>query len=400
MPLDVRVLDVTLASPEQMVFLEDQDYTSMSACPVCGKSDASFLLADVRQNGSTSLESAFCRDCEHRYFRKFPNLAWYQRYYAGDWDQGQGASRLAAQMRRWPGTRQLWRWLKERRDGVDERALHLFPFLLGVAEDDGVYFRGRSDVTKILEIGCGYGTTLREFQKRGFQVMGTEASPYRAQYCRDLGLPITECPIDDFGPLAPHGPFDLAYSAHVLEHIADPGEHLRKLAPLIRDGGYLYIQVPHVTLGEFFVSRSHSAVHCQCFSPRSLALLLSAHGFVPIRMQIDWNIHVLAQKASAHPALTFANTADPAQQIHELFGALAGEQGTRLRLAWDHAYIRVSRVTDGAVIYQRQLAFDIYPQNLVHTMEFTFTAGSRDSVFPVHFLYENHPRPPMWVKQT
>ncbi len=398
MSLDVRVLDVALNAPEQLVFLEEQDYASASACPVCGRSDASFLLADVRQNGSTSLESAFCRACEHRYFWKLPSSEWYQRYYSNGWDQGRQASRLAARLRRWPATRPLWRWLKEISSGADARAVQLFPFLLGVAQDDGIYFRKRSDVTKILEIGCGYGGTLREFQKRGFQVLGTEASPHRAQYCRDLGLPIIETLIDETRALEPYGPFDVAYSAHVLEHIEDPGAHLRHLAPLIRDGGYVYIQVPHVTLGEFFVARSHSAVHCHCFSPRSLALLLSANGFVPIRMQIDWNIHVLAQKSSARQALTFANTADPTQQIDELFGALASEQGVRLRLTWDHAYIRVVRLSDGRVVYERRLAFDIYPMAFTHTMDFSFTAD--DVAFPVHFLYENHPRPPMWIKQS
>lgn len=42
-------------------------------CPICGRADESVLLAEVWSAGRTSLESAYCSRCEHRYFRKLPS---------------------------------------------------------------------------------------------------------------------------------------------------------------------------------------------------------------------------------------------------------------------------------------------------------------------------------------
>ena len=222
----------------------------------------------------------------------------------------------------------------------------IFPFLVGVVESSGFY-QPQPDVNRILEVGCGYGTVLDVFRRKGFTAVGTEASPTRAQSCRARGLNVFDCPTDNFDPIQHLAPFDLAYSIHVLEHIVDPGPHIRNLAALIRDGGYLYIQVPHLMYEVNVVHRCHSAVHCNSFSPRSLALLLQQHGFAVLRIQADNNIHILARKTSA---LTSAfttlqahrNTADPAGFL-DLFQALASDAGTPLRLTWDHAYFTITR---------------------------------------------------------
>ena len=55
----------------------------------------------------------------------------------------------------------------------------MFPFLTGVVESTGFY-QLQPDVNKILEVGCGYGTDLDVFRKKGFTAVGTEASPARA----------------------------------------------------------------------------------------------------------------------------------------------------------------------------------------------------------------------------
>jgi SAM-dependent methyltransferase len=277
----------------------------------------------------------------------------------------------------------------------------IFPFLVGVVESSGFY-QPQPDVNKILEVGCGYGAVLDVFRRKGFTAVGTEASLTRAQSCRARGLNVFDCPTDNFDPVQHLAPFDLAYSIHVLEHIVDPGPHIRNLAALMRDGGYLYIQVPHLMYEVNVVHRCHSAVHCNSFSPRSLALLLQQHGFAVLRIQADNNIHILARKTSdltsAFTTLqAHRNTADPAGFL-DLFRALAPDAGTPLRLTWDHAYFTITRIRDGQVLFTRPVHFNITPVPEAHALDLTVCRdGEGCPSLPIHF---NHASvaPPIYVK--
>jgi SAM-dependent methyltransferase len=73
---------------------------------------------------------------------------------------------------------------------------------------------------KWLDVGCGTGAFASEFQRRGLVVTACEASPRGRAWAEragvtvhpfDVALPVT-------GPL-PGGPFDLAFSLEVAEHI-------------------------------------------------------------------------------------------------------------------------------------------------------------------------------------
>lgn len=47
-------------------------------CPICG-SDANLkIIGEVRAGDETSLESAICVPCEHRFHHKFPRADWLQ----------------------------------------------------------------------------------------------------------------------------------------------------------------------------------------------------------------------------------------------------------------------------------------------------------------------------------
>ena len=85
--LELELLTVRLAEPHAAAYPESSAYIEQ-VCPVCERPDDSTLLASIRCGEQTSLESAFCRRCEHRYFRKLPGQNWYQQYYANEWDAG------------------------------------------------------------------------------------------------------------------------------------------------------------------------------------------------------------------------------------------------------------------------------------------------------------------------
>lgn len=419
--MNIDIANVSLKGAAQFAYPSQDDYV-LRDCPVCGRSDESILVADVRCGTVTSLESAFCTACEQWYLRKLPSPEWYGRYYAGNWDTGRSQpavrpgpvtqtkillNRLSFVRR----ARALARYYALNRSGnrsfpifnpdVSGAATLMFPFLAGVVEGSGFY-RPQADVNKILEVGCGYGADLDVFRRKGFTVAGTEASLTRAQSCRARGLNVFDCPTDTFDPIQHLAPFDLAYSIHVLEHIVDPGPHIRNLAALIRDGGYLYIQVPHLMYEVNVVHRCHSAVHCNSFSPRSLALLLQAHGFAVLRIQADNNVHILARKTGAVTSAfttlqAHRNTADPAALL-DVFGALAADQDTPLRLTWDHAYFTITRVRDGKVLFTRPVHFNITPVPAPHALDLTVRRdGDGWPSLPIHFNHASE-APPIYVK--
>jgi len=70
--MDIHVSNVTLNGPMKIAHLGQEAYATM-VCPICHREDTSVLLSEIRSGNVTSLESAYCTRCEHRYFRKLPS---------------------------------------------------------------------------------------------------------------------------------------------------------------------------------------------------------------------------------------------------------------------------------------------------------------------------------------
>jgi len=239
---------------------------------------------------------------------------------------------------------------------------------------------------------------MEEFKRRGVRVVGTEASPYRAQHCRERGLEVFDCSLNDFAPIKHLAPFDFVYSTHVLEHITNPATHVKNVSDLIDEDGWLYTQVPHMTRGEFLFQQAHYVGHCQSFSPRSLSLLLKSNGFAPVRVQLDSNIQILARKiAIAHSSLVPRDTADP-MQLLEPFEHLLGEQKKPLRVLWFPDLARIVRVQDGQVLYPSCSTVNSRWTETSRVMEFSFQCDQEGVSFPLHFHYPGD-TPPTWLKR-
>src|SRR5687768_10056850 len=199
--MDVNVSKVSLHAPTAETRLSQADFTT-TVCPICGTAADSFLLAAIRCGSETSIESAFCRTCEHRYLKKLPTAQWFDRYYGSEWDTGRlrrepaalgVKQRVKSLIKQVPLARATWQMLRgapAMSPALQGRERYLFPFLLGIGETDGFYYQRDADVKNVLEIGCGYGGTLDLFRRRGFTVCGTEASPERVAACRAQGLDV------------------------------------------------------------------------------------------------------------------------------------------------------------------------------------------------------------------
>jgi SAM-dependent methyltransferase len=108
---------------------------------------------------------------------------------------------------------------------------------------------------RVLEIGCGYGTTLAAMIKTygvdGFGLepssLGFSRSFHAAQDLFEANGLETDRIVDAPGEQIPFedGSFDVVYSNNVLEHTADPLAVLMEAARVTRPGGLIHMEIPN-----------------------------------------------------------------------------------------------------------------------------------------------------------
>ncbi len=136
---------------------------------------------------------------------------------------------------------------------------------------------------RVLDVGCGRGLLLKEFQRRGWTVQGTELSEGGAAYAREvLGLEVS---IGELSSLCfPPNHFDVVTLWHVLEHLPDPRVLLAEVNRILKPGGVLFVGVPNFGGCEARVCRAgwfHLDVprHLTHFTQDDLAKAVKEAGF-------------------------------------------------------------------------------------------------------------------------
>lgn len=136
---------------------------------------------------------------------------------------------------------------------------------------------------KILDFGCSWGYSLYQLQAAGFEPYGFEPSRRRAEFgTQKLGVHIDW----DLNKLLERcrGSFEIIYSDHVLEHVADLRRTLQSLALLLVPNGRLVLFMPNggglnarrlgIKWGPFL-----GETHTIAFTARWLHRFLPEHGF-------------------------------------------------------------------------------------------------------------------------
>lgn len=155
---------------------------------------------------------------------------------------------------------------------------------------------------RVLDVGCGTGLFVLETARRGYRCEGLEPSAMLARVGREtLGIAVTNKDIYDFRP---DHKFEGIVIWDVLEHLYDPVAVLRRCAALMKDGGFLFAQVPHYR----GVSESYKTILCRLglrrsfkhfgfpwhvysFDRTSLTYLMKQAGFEPLLFE-SWS-HLL-----------------------------------------------------------------------------------------------------------
>uniref|UniRef100_A0A6M3KBE1 Putative methyltransferase n=1 Tax=viral metagenome TaxID=1070528 RepID=A0A6M3KBE1_9ZZZZ len=131
----------------------------------------------------------------------------------------------------------------------------------------------------ILDVGCGKGTHMREFQKLGYDVTGVDRLEEARELSPDLDIRIADLECDPL-PFSDNT-FDVAFSKSCIEHIHRPDYHVSEIYRILKPGGRLIIEVPDYAHHFNFYS-DHT--HVTPFVKGSLENILLIHEFKVIEV--------------------------------------------------------------------------------------------------------------------
>jgi 2-polyprenyl-3-methyl-5-hydroxy-6-metoxy-1,4-benzoquinol methylase len=175
----------------------------------------------------------------------------------------------------------------------------------------------------IVEVGANDGTFLKELHHAGFRnLLGVEPSRQLAEIAGAAGLEVRN---DYFGRAlaasirSVRGPARAVVCRHTLEHVPDIRALTDAIADLLGPGGLGFIEVPDTdwVITQLFAHEIWDE-HISYFRPHSLAMLLTASGLKPVRLErarfrdtrnlLCWSVRT--PDALAHPDAVAVDEAD------------------------------------------------------------------------------------------
>ncbi|MBE9489613.1 MAG: class I SAM-dependent methyltransferase [Bacteroidetes bacterium] len=143
----------------------------------------------------------------------------------------------------------------------------------------------------ILDVGCGSGVFLAIAKMMGWHTFGVEPDPIAANTARDMNVEILGSFLHEI-PEEYNGYFDVITLKHVIEHVHDPLDMIKKCHQLLRRGGRLWIETPNINsqgykrYGKFWRGLE-APRHLMIFNWISLKGLLKKAGFTEIRREVS-----------------------------------------------------------------------------------------------------------------
>ena len=92
---------------------------------------------------------------------------------------------------------------------------------------------------RVLDVGCGLGFRMREFEKYGWTAVGLEPSANALAYTQAVALQVLKADLDS----PPPGPFDLVLLEGVLENAPEPDKVVARLKDVLAPRGAAYAGV-------------------------------------------------------------------------------------------------------------------------------------------------------------
>ncbi len=122
---------------------------------------------------------------------------------------------------------------------------------------------------RVLDAGCGWGTTLDALERRGYRAVGADVSRRALEAIDRPGRALAE--FDLTGPLPAEvgvGGFDAVLALDVIEHLDDDRGAVARLGALARPGGVVVVSVP--ALPDLFTEFDAIQGHRRRYLPATL----------------------------------------------------------------------------------------------------------------------------------
>ena len=176
----------------------------------------------------------------------------------------------------------------------------------------------------VLDIGSSSGEFVFLMKELGFNAVGIEPHQGYADYAaKEHGLKVLSGSLNEQVDSFEKRSLSLVTMFHVLEHLPDPIKSLNKIGDLLKQDGYIYIEVPNatrMTSPHYMFFKAHTLY----FTHQTLINLLAKSGFEVLfsNSKNSGNLRVVAkvnQSLADNPRETFDHN-------HELIAAQSKRQ--------------------------------------------------------------------------
>jgi SAM-dependent methyltransferase len=135
---------------------------------------------------------------------------------------------------------------------------------------------------KVLDIGCGNGWVLYDFQKKGWQVAGVEPSKIAADIGNKYNLNIHNGTL--LSANYKSNEFDYVRSNHAFEHINNPNEVLVEMNRVLKPNGVMMMGIPNYNGINSKIAKQYwyylgAPVHTFNYSPKNIIQMFAKHNF-------------------------------------------------------------------------------------------------------------------------
>lgn len=210
----------------------------------------------------------------------------------------------------------------------------------------------------ILDIGCGWGQTMRYLASRGAVCSGFDPAPEAVAYVQSCGLECVQAGMERMDVFAGRH-FDVVMLMNVLEHLSDPVTVIQDIQQtVLNDGGLLIVEVPN-EFNAFQVAGQElhglpqwwvaPPAHLNYFSASTLTQLLNASGFT------------VSHLASSFPLEMFLLMGDKYVGNWEL-----GRQCHERRMSFEMTLRRLGRADVLETFYQALASVDLGRQVIAY----------------------------------
>lgn len=211
-----------------------------------------------------------------------------------------------------------------------------------------------------LDVGCGDGKYLEDMQSKGVSasdLYGIELDEAAVQRAKARGYRVFNSSVDTCDAI-PLGSIDVISLFHVIEHLPDPSQTVRKLVGWMAPGAILAIETPNRDsidarlFREAFWGGYHIPRHWHLFDSDGITNLLVDHGLTVVRRKyVSGHSFWLY---SFHHWLAY-NTRYPMPKFAKLFDPLRSRGALLVVTAYDYLRAALGFKTSSVLVMARKI---------------------------------------------